>query len=370
MATESPLAAAQLLLAAEEAVCEAVFVAGLELAAKGKVKASASGADALRSALDTSGRAAVILGATELLGALGVLAEAANARAPIVVHVLPARAAGGVSPGRDELAPTLDVGAGVLISSSASEAVDLALVARRAAEDSETPFVHVYDGPAAVGEARVLDAAVVTKLLGSRDAGRSRADAGADGVARRASRKRTERGFAARVPFALGSAMRELAELTGRALSAIERYESADAEEVLVAVGAAVGPSRAVAQALRGEGRKVGMVGLRVLRPFFAPEVVKAVARARAIIVLEPLDVALAPSGPAATALKAGFADAITWAPGFPGVGRIPPIVSAVFATTADGAIAAADVRKALEEISAGDRARRVIVFGADAVES
>jgi len=31
--------------------------------------------------------------------------------------------------------------------------------------------------------------------------------------------------------------------------------------------------------------------------------------------------------------LKAAFADALTWAPGFPGVGRVPPIVSVVFAT-------------------------------------
>jgi pyruvate-ferredoxin/flavodoxin oxidoreductase len=61
---------------------------------------------------------------------------------------------------------------------------------------------------------------------------------------------------------------------------------------------------------------------VRVLRPFFPGELVKAVSRARAIAVIEPLDVALAPSGPLAGSLKAAFADALTWAPGFPGVGR------------------------------------------------
>jgi pyruvate-ferredoxin/flavodoxin oxidoreductase len=82
-------------------------------------------------------------------------------------------------------------------------------------------------------------------------------------------------------------------------------------------------------------------------------------------VVIEPLDVALAPCGPVAASLKAAFADALTWAPGFPGVGRIPPIVSAVFATI-DGSIGEADVRTALAESANGDRARRVLVFGSD----
>jgi pyruvate-ferredoxin/flavodoxin oxidoreductase len=76
--------------------------------------------------------------------------------------------------------------------------------------------------------------------------------------------------------------------------------------------------------------------------------------------------VALAPSGPLATSFKAAFADALTWAAGFPGVGRIPPIVSAVFATL-DGGVGEPDVRSILDELRNGDRARRVLVFGSDA---
>jgi pyruvate-ferredoxin/flavodoxin oxidoreductase len=159
--------------------------------------------------------------------------------------------------------------------------------------------------------------------------------------------------------------MREVGERTGRGLSAIERHDTLDAEEILVAVGAAYEPALRVARGLREEGRRVGAVGLRSLRPFFAAEAVKTVARAKALVVLEPLDVALAPSGPMAASLKAAFVDALTWAPGFPGVGRIPPIVSAVFATL-PGAVRDEDVRAALDELAAGDRARRVIVFGSD----
>src|SRR5262249_53981168 len=151
----------------------------------------------------------------------------------------------------------------------------------------------------------------------------------ADGNTSR-NHKRAERGFASRVPFALTSAFRELGDRTARPLAALERFETADAEEVVVALGAAFPRARAVARELRAAGRRVGALGVRALRPFFAVETVKLLARARAVGVVEPLDVPLAPSGPLAQSVKAAFADALTWAPGFPGVGHIPPVVSAV----------------------------------------
>jgi pyruvate-ferredoxin/flavodoxin oxidoreductase len=178
-------------------------------------------------------------------------------------------------------------------------------------------------------------------------------------------RKRTERSFAARVPFALTSAMRELGDLTGRHLGAIERIDTADAEEIVLTVGCAFPAALEVVRSLRAQGRRVGLVGLRVLRPFFGSEVVKALGRAKAIVVIEPLDVPLAPCGPVAASVKAAFADALTWAPGFPGIGRIPPIISATFATI-DGTITERDVRLSLAEIASGERARRLVVFGSD----
>lgn len=313
-----------------------------------------------------SGRAAVLLSPSELVGALDAIGAAAAMRAPIVVHVASAGDAGTgnrVTPGRHELAPALDVGAGVLVSWTAQDAVDVTFALRRAAEDSETPLLHVLDVPrgAGVSEVRLPVAEAVKDFVGPpRATAQGRPE---QGLGDEVARKRAERGFAARVPFALTSAMRALSDRTRRPLSPIERYETADADETVVAVGAAAGAARDVAAAMRAEGRRVGVVALRALRPFFAAEVVKAVARARAVVVVEPLDVALAPGGPATLGLKAAFADALTWAPGYPGVGRIPPIVTAAFATI-DGAIGEAEVRAALAEITSGDRARRALVFG------
>lgn len=352
-------------LQAEGAVSSTIFTTGG--AAGDRTQRVATAAEALLAAAaraQEGQRAAAVLRPSELLGALDALHRVARGRAPIVVHVVgDLDGAAGLRPGRDEIAPALDVGAGVLVAWSAQDSVDLTLAARRAAEDGETPFVIVSDGGGPVMS--LPGTGLVERFLGAG----ARHPAGAPpAVAPGAADvdvKRRERSYAARAPFALAGALRELGELTGRPISAVERHETSDAEEVLVAVGQAFPAALAVAVAARREGRRVGAVGVRALRPFYAAELVKAVARARSVAVLEPLDIALAPGGPLAQALKAAFADALTWAPGFPGVGRIPTIVSVGFATV-EGLATDRDALAALAELGAGDRARRQVVLGSE----
>jgi len=331
----------------------------------------AGGRAAIRAAVEQARagrRASALIGADEILDALPALREAAAVRAPLVVHAVERRGAPAV--GRDELAPALDVGAGVLVTWSAQDAADLALAARRASEDSETPFLHLHDGPHAAGPVAPPDPELSARFLGQRAAA-SFADAPAADENREGEprpspevhRKRAERGFAARVPFALASAMRQLGELTGRPFAPLERWATADAEELVIAVGSAFPPARDVVRSLREQGRQIGLIGLRVLRPFLSPDIVKALGRASTVVVIEPFDVALAPSGPVAAGVKGALADALTWAPGFPGIGRIPPVVSTAFATI-DGVITERDIRLSLAEIGSGERARRMVVLG------
>jgi pyruvate ferredoxin oxidoreductase alpha subunit len=171
------------------------------------------------------------------------------------------------------------------------------------------------------------------------------------------------RSFAGRVPFALAAALRAAAESKGHPLLPLERFETTDADEVIVTYGRTFPIACGVAKAARAAGRKVGVLGVRALRPFPATDVVKAIARARSAVVIEPLDVALDPAGPLAACVKGAFFDALTWAPGFPGVGRVPPVVSV---TSVRPAISAADVEAALAELSNGERARRVVVLGSE----
>src|SRR5689334_24552742 len=78
-----------------------------------------------------------------------VLYVIAGKRLPAVFHI-GARALTShslnVHCGHDDVMGVADVGWGILFGRNAQEAADLALIARRAAEDTETPFLNVQDG--------------------------------------------------------------------------------------------------------------------------------------------------------------------------------------------------------------------------------
>src|SRR5436189_5179943 len=78
-----------------------------------------------------------------------VLYTIAGKRLPVVFHI-GARAITShslnVHAGHDDVYGVADCGWGVLFARNAQEAGDLALIARRAAEETETPFLNVQDG--------------------------------------------------------------------------------------------------------------------------------------------------------------------------------------------------------------------------------
>jgi hypothetical protein len=72
----------------------------------------------------------------------------------------------------------------------------------------------------------------------------------------------------------------------------------------------------------------VGALQVASLRPFPAADVVRLAWRARAVIVHEALPEPLGTGGQLSDAVRAAFADALTWHPAFAGIGRIPPVVT------------------------------------------
>jgi pyruvate-ferredoxin/flavodoxin oxidoreductase len=172
----------------------------------------------------------------------------------------------------------------------------------------------------------------------------------------------TERVFAERVQFALGSAMRELEALTGRRHDVLERRPAGDAQVFLVGMGALGESLLAAVERLRVAGNDVGAIKINALRPFPGPRLVKALSRALAVSVLESLDEPLAQSNPLTREVKAAFADALTWAPDYPGIGRIPRILSGV----AHSALEDGDLDAIVHNMLADERGKRSFVVGAD----
>lgn len=76
-------------------------------------------------------------------------------------------------------------------------------------------------------------------------------------------------------------------ELTGRPYSVVEEYKTADAETVIVTMGSMAGTVREAVDSLREQGTKVGLLKIRLFRPFPVKDVCKALENISTVIVLD-----------------------------------------------------------------------------------
>ena len=87
-------------------------------------------------------------------------------------------------------------------------------------------------------------------------------------------------------------------ELTGRTYGFFEEYRMEDAEEALVLIGSTAGTAKAAVDQLRAEGKKVGLVKLRVFRPFPAEELAQALSHCKTVAVMDKSEGFSACGGP------------------------------------------------------------------------
>jgi len=78
----------------------------------------------------------------------------------------------------------------------------------------------------------------------------------------------------------------------------IEKYNLDDAEHVIIAMGSTAGTAKFVSDKMRKEGKKVGVLKPRFMRPFFGEEIVKAVENMKTVAVLDRADTLSTMGGP------------------------------------------------------------------------
>jgi pyruvate ferredoxin oxidoreductase alpha subunit len=87
-------------------------------------------------------------------------------------------------------------------------------------------------------------------------------------------------------PF-IDKAWEELAEVTGRKYNAVELYETEGAETLILAMGSICETASLAVDAFRAQGKKVGLVKLRLWRPFPAEDLRKVLGGAKDVVVLD-----------------------------------------------------------------------------------
>ena len=79
----------------------------------------------------------------------------------------------------------------------------------------------------------------------------------------------------------------EFEKITGRKYGQFEAYKTEDADIIIIAMSTMGGTAKVVADVLREKGEKVGVIRLKMFRPFPADEIAKAVGNAKAVAIFE-----------------------------------------------------------------------------------
>src|SRR6187401_1062458 len=277
-----------------------------------------------------------------------VLFTISGKRLPIVFHI-GARALTShslnVHAGHDDVMSVSDCGWGILFGRNAQEAGDLALIARRAAEACETPFMNVHDGfliTHTIENIRLPELQFMEQFVGDPN-GKLRClfdpmNPIMTGVVQNQDSymkgKIAQRHFYDKVPAAVQEAMDELYAKTGRRYRMVDTYRMDDAEYAVVGMGGMMETAQAAADYMREEmDLKVGVVHVTCFAPFPATQLVDALQGVKAITVAERMDNPLAQSNPLVQGNKAAFADALTGISygsngefKYPKISRIPKI--------------------------------------------
>lgn len=269
-----------------------------------EMQSEGGAAGAVHGALQAGALTTTFTASQGLLLMIPNLYKIAGELTPAVIHVAArsvATHALSIFGDHSDVMAARQTGMAMLASSSVQEAQDLALVAHAATLRSRVPFLHFFDGFRTSHEvakivgideqimtAMIDDDLVVEHRLRSLDP---------DRPVLRGTAQNPDVFFQAReacepyhraVPGIVQAEMDRLAGLVGRRYSLVDYHGHPDAERVIVMMGSGVGAAREAVDALGAAGERVGVITVRLYRPFPVDALVETLpASARRVAVLD-----------------------------------------------------------------------------------
>jgi len=255
-------------------------------------------------ALQTGALATSFTSSQGLLLMIPTLYKLAGQLIPFVLHVAArtvATHALSIFGDHSDVMAVRQTGCALLSAGSVQEAQDFALISQIAALNSRIPFIHFFDGfrtSHEINKITPLSDETLRKLLPQQaiDVHRQRALTPDNPVIRGTSanpdtyfqsREATNPWYDATYTY-VEQAMNDFALETGRRYRPFDYYGHPQAERIIVLMGSASGTGEEVIDALLQRGEKVGMVKVRLFRPFSARHLLAAIpATVKNIAVLD-----------------------------------------------------------------------------------
>ena len=280
-----------------------------------EMQSEAGAAGALHGALQKGSLATTFTASQGLLLMLPNMYKIAGELTPAVIHVA-ARAlathALSIFGDHSDVMSARGTGWAMLCASDVQECHDFALVSHAATLRSRVPFLHFFDGfrtSHEVGKVSLLEDDDLRALIRASDVLDHRARGlSPERPVLRGSAQNPDVFFQAReaansfydaVPGIVQEVFDDLAARTGRQYSLVDYHGAPDADRVVVLMGSGAGAAAEVVDELNARGERVGLVTVRLYRPFPTDAFLAAIpATASRIAVLDRVKEPGAPAEP------------------------------------------------------------------------
>lgn len=265
-----------------------------------EMQSEAGAAGAIHGALQTGALSTTFTASQGLLLMIPNMYKIAGELTPTVFHIaarsLAAQALSIFGDHSDVMAARA-TGWAMLCSASVQEAQDLALIAHAASLEARIPFLHFFDGfrtSHEISKIQVLPTEVMRAMIDEARVleHRARALSPDHPVIRGTAQnpdvyfqaRETVNPFYAACPGIVQKAMDDFAELTGRRYEPFEYHGALDAVRVIVLMGSGCEAAHETVDFLQARKEKVGLLKVRLYRPFHARHFVDALPKTTAAI--------------------------------------------------------------------------------------
>jgi len=269
-----------------------------------EMQSEAGAAGAVHGALTTGALTTTFTASQGLLLMIPNMFKIAGELTPTVFHISARAVAGSalsIFGDHSDVMAARSCGWGMLASGSVQEVMDFALVSQAATLESRVPFMHFFDGFRTSSEVQKVEELTYEDMRAMIDmepvrAHRARA-LSPDRPAIRGTSQNPDVFFAARetvnkyylaIPAIVQKAFDRFAKLAGRQYHLFDYVGAPDAERIVIMMGSGAEAMEEVVVHLVGQGEKVGLLKVRLFRPFSVEHLLGALpATVKAIAVLD-----------------------------------------------------------------------------------
>lgn len=269
-----------------------------------EMQSEGGAAGAVHGALQTGALATTFTASQGLLLMIPNMFKIAGELTPTVFHIAARTVASqalSIFGDHSDVMAARSTGWGMIVSNSVQEVMDFALIAQAATLEARVPFVHFFDGFRTSHEVMKIEQLTDDNLRVMIDdelihAHRQRALSPDHPVIRGTAQnpdvffqaRETVNPYYAACPAIVQNAMDKFAEMTGRKYRLFDYFGDPEADRVIVIMGSGAETAQETVEYLTSRGEKVGLLKVRLFRPFSTDRFLEALpATTRRIAILD-----------------------------------------------------------------------------------